>query len=577
MQLRRGFIRNIYFLFAVVIAALSLSVHDADARTQLVATIAVQSNPFGVAVNPNKNLVYVANSGSDTLSIIDATSNSVIAGVRTGSNPRGIAVDGMRDLTYVTNLGSSSVSVIDGASNTVVADVSVCGAPEGVVFDSTSNRVFVADSACDQVTVIDSNTATVLSSIKSGGSRPVALALNRKTGRLYVANLISDSVGVIDTATETLVAVVRVGTNPAAVAVDEQTDEIYVANIHDGTVSVIDGDTNVVVAVINVGVRPMFGLVVDSPSRRGYVTNNESGDVYVLDLDRKTVLEIIPLGIGLTGAAIDSSTGRLYVANFINNTVLAIGEPNRAPIANAGPDMTVEWAAEGTTLTLDGSSSTDPDGDSLSLTWTGPFLEGDGTATGLRPTVTLVSLGPSDIRLSVNDGNGGTTYDWVTIKVVDTTAPTVTLKLVPLVGEDGKPRGKSRRYIVRFSAVDNHGSAPAVVGTLQIDGRPDSIRVSSGQIVQYKLDDDDVGVRLNEEGGLKIRALSLVLHVTAMDSSGNITEAQEAFPNPDSVDGARRVGEHRIEDGHDDEGKDNRPAKKDKGRHGRHHGKSHWS
>ena len=87
MRLRRGFIRNIYFLFAVVIAALSLSVNGADAQTQLVATIAVQSNPFGVAVNPNRNLVYVANSGSNTLSIIDATSNTESPAFRQEATP----------------------------------------------------------------------------------------------------------------------------------------------------------------------------------------------------------------------------------------------------------------------------------------------------------------------------------------------------------------------------------------------------------------------------------------------------------------------------------------------------------
>jgi len=63
--------------------------------------------------------------------------------------------------------------------------------------------------------------------------------------------------------------------------------------------------------------------------------------------------------------------------------------PNLPPTANAGPDQTVECTSpSGANVMLDGSASSDPNGDALTFTWTGSF----GTASDPKPTVPL-SLG----------------------------------------------------------------------------------------------------------------------------------------------------------------------------------------
>ena len=48
----------------------NVSVIDGASNT-VVATVAVGSNPYGVAVNPNTNRIYVANYGDDTVSVIE--------------------------------------------------------------------------------------------------------------------------------------------------------------------------------------------------------------------------------------------------------------------------------------------------------------------------------------------------------------------------------------------------------------------------------------------------------------------------------------------------------------------------
>jgi hypothetical protein len=94
---------------------------------------------------------------------------------------------------------------------------------------------------------------------------------------------------------------------------------------------------------------------------------------------------------------------------------------NRAPVAHAGPDQTVNAGASCLArVTLDGGASSDADGDSLSYTWTGPF----GTASGAAPTVVLPA-GTHVVTLSVSDGRGGSASDSVSVVVVDAAAPEI--------------------------------------------------------------------------------------------------------------------------------------------------------
>jgi hypothetical protein len=98
-------------------------------------------------------------------------------------------------------------------------------------------------------------------------------------------------------------------------------------------------------------------------------------------------------------------------------TITAAASTNRPPIANAGPDQSVN---AGATVRLNGSLSRDPDGTPLTFAWTLRTPSGStGSLSGAstsRPSFVASQTGTYTARLTVSDGSLGAT-DSVVVRV----------------------------------------------------------------------------------------------------------------------------------------------------------------
>jgi len=95
---------------------------------------------------------------------------------------------------------------------------------------------------------------------------------------------------------------------------------------------------------------------------------------------------------------------------------------NAPPTCDAGGPYWAECARPSTTVALDGSASSDPDGDSLAFRWSGPF--DGGAAQGSPAEVRFAGPGRYAVTLDVDDGIELATCS-TEVVVEDTTAPTL--------------------------------------------------------------------------------------------------------------------------------------------------------
>jgi YVTN family beta-propeller protein len=77
-----------------------------------------------------------------------------------GEHPQALALDSTTHRVYVANTHSNNVTVIDGTLNSVVATVNTGNGPYAIAIDATANKAYLATMAGQNLTMIDGNTLT---------------------------------------------------------------------------------------------------------------------------------------------------------------------------------------------------------------------------------------------------------------------------------------------------------------------------------------------------------------------------------------------------------------------------------
>ncbi|MSP55777.1 MAG: hypothetical protein EXR69_09280 [Myxococcales bacterium] len=148
------------------------------------------------------------------------------------------------------------------------------------------------------------------------------------------------------------------------------------------------------------------------------LTTAPSGSAASLADPDQTSSGFVPDIEGRYVASLTVSDGGLHDTDDVEITVTS---ENGAPVANAGPDQTV---ATGTFVTLSGTGSSDPNGDTLLYVWTMTSRPGGSAAllsgsSSPSPTFTADLVGNYEVSLTVSDGTSYSSPDTLRVRAED--------------------------------------------------------------------------------------------------------------------------------------------------------------
>src|SRR5438105_12646625 len=126
--------------------------------------VTVGRNPAAVDVDAQTGRAFIANTDSNTVSVLDTTSGALVRTVHVGLYPRAMAVDARTGRVFVAKSGgdSPSVSMLDARSGLVLRTVHVGASPSGLAVDARTGRVFVTTLFGSGVSVLEARTGRIL-------------------------------------------------------------------------------------------------------------------------------------------------------------------------------------------------------------------------------------------------------------------------------------------------------------------------------------------------------------------------------------------------------------------------------
>ncbi|MFI5312192.1 MAG: beta-propeller fold lactonase family protein [Gemmatimonadales bacterium] len=221
------------------------------------------ATPLSLAAQ-KKQLLFVENSHSGEVSVIDIATNTVTGSIPIGLNPDEIVAAPAGDVLYLSRIvhrddgrptGNGELVAIDPAARSVLWRVALRGSPNHIAVSPDGRKVYVTIVSGPWVVVVDPAKRAVVDSVDVG-TGPHDIEVTRDGKTVYVGLIRGTDVTVFDAATRKIIRKIPFPENVRPIALSHDESQLFVQLSRTHAFMVVDPHTGKIVRKVAMPVPP---------------------------------------------------------------------------------------------------------------------------------------------------------------------------------------------------------------------------------------------------------------------------------------------------------------------------------
>lgn len=215
--------------------------------------------PKGVAALKQSKLLYVSESATNQIAVLEIPSGKVLSRTKVPAGPGRLAVTPSGSHLLVLNATAGVLTLVNTATQRMVAAIPIGPTPGFMTVSKDSQLAFVASKGANTVTVVDLNKKAVVHKFPTGTS-PTGVALNNDETKLFVANAKENTIWVLDLKTKEKVEEIKLPLDldfPGEITLMPDGEHLLVSSEATDTVGILNTST------LKFETQPIIGFTSD--------------------------------------------------------------------------------------------------------------------------------------------------------------------------------------------------------------------------------------------------------------------------------------------------------------------------
>jgi len=269
-----------------------------------------------------KNMVFSLPMAVCALSSIALQPNAASAqeGVMSYSQIKGNPVEACGHRAYVANSFSNTLSVIDLENNRLVANHPTGTAPVNPTFSHDWTKLYFSNVEDGTLSIVDTKTGQIVDTVPAGGAHPSGLRFlpdGRHLVISYIGEKTSDAgaLGMMDLKTGKMVWKVPVEAQSERFDITPDGKRAYVANLVGQTISVVDLEKGEIIATIPSSEKLPFNVLVSPSGKRVLVAAVMGSTIMEIDTQTNQVVRTVKTAAGPNGMTFTPDGYNVLITN----------------------------------------------------------------------------------------------------------------------------------------------------------------------------------------------------------------------------------------------------------------------